>query len=401
MTSRRTFFISTLTSLEALAAAKSANLEMRVAKRDFRGLTREDLPTPCMILDLDLFEKNLKHMATHCKTNNLQLRGHVKIHKSTEIAKRQVALGAIGVTVATVAEAELMSGAGIKGVLLTSNAAGKEKTARAIAIARRDPTFAAVADDPAMIDQFNAAAGAAGCKLNLVVDVYAGLTRHGCQPGEPAMELVRKTLASKNLNFRGLMAYSGTASHTKNWQSRRERSRADLAGMLETAEMCRKAGIEVPIRTGGSTGTYNIDVGALTELQAGSYMFMDTGYIKIGGRNNDALYDDFAQSLTILTTVISKRHNGQATIDCGIKGMIKETDTVKGRPDMKVAAQGAEYGLLKWAEGAPDLKLGDKMELYPTHLDSTTNVYDRYYVAKGENIVDAWSVMGRAGAAQR
>lgn len=401
MTSRRTFFVSTLTSIPALAAAKSANLEMRVAKRDFRGLTREDMPTPCMILDLDLFEKNLKHLANHCKSNNINLRGHVKIHKSTDISKRQIALGAIGVTVATVAEAELMSGAGIKGVLLTSNAAGREKTMRAIGIAKRDPSFAAVADDPAMVEQFDAAAGAAGCKLNLIVDIYAGLTRHGCQPGDPSLALVKKVLASKNLNFKGLMAYSGTASHTKNWQTRRERSKADLAGMLETAEMCKKAGIEAPIRTGGSTGTYNIDVGSLTELQAGSYMFMDTGYIKIGGKSNDGLYDDFAQSLTILTTVISKRHPGQATIDCGIKGMVKETDTVKGRPDMKVAAQGAEYGLLKWTDGDRDLKLGDKMELYPTHLDSTTNVYDRYYIAKGDNIVDAWPVMGRSGAAQR
>lgn len=402
MNTRRAFFINTLATASAMAAAKSANIESRFAKKDFRGVTREDLPTPSMVLDIDLFEKNLNHMASHCKANNLNFRGHVKIHKSVDIAKRQVALGSIGVTVATEAEAELMSGAGVKGVLLTRQAAGKEKTNRMVALAKRDATFHMIVDDLVMAEQLDSAAGAAKTKVNVIVDINAGLKRAGIEPGQKALALVQDILKNrKNLTFNGLMAYSGGASHTKGWEARKAKSMADIAGMLETAELCKKAGIPVNIKSGGSTGTYNIDPGYLTELQAGSYMFMDTGYIKIGSKAGNAIYDDFAQSLTILTTAVVRQHPGLATIDCGLKGMVKDTDTVKGRPDMKVGAQGAEYGLISWTPGDRDVKLGEKVELYPTHLDSTTNVYDRYYIAKGDNIVDAWPVMGRAGAAQR
>mgnify|MGYP000303681253 CR=1 FL=1 len=103
----------------------------------------------------------------------------------------------------------------------------------------------------------------------------------------------------------------------------------------------------------------------------------------------------------MLTTVVVKQHPGVCTIDCGIKGMVKPTDVVKGRPEVEVGTGGAEYGLLMWKDGDRDFKLGEKVELYPTHLDSTTNVYDRYYLARGEAIVGAWPIMGRAGAEQR
>lgn len=400
MTTRRTFFVSTLTSASALAAAKSANLESRIGKRDFTGLTREDLPTPCMVLDLDLFEKNLNHLADHCKQTGIQLRGHVKIHKSTHIAKRQAAIGAIGVTTATVAECELMANAGIKGVLLTAQAAGREKIRRVAALAKREPTFMTVVDDPIIADQLGEAAAVEGCKINLLVDCYAGLTRQGCETGAKAHALAQRVASNKNLKLRGLMAYSGGASHTHGFETRKAQSAKDLAGMLETAEMCKKSGLDIAMKSGGSTGTYNIDVGSLTELQAGSYMFMDTAYVKVGGKSDDHIYQDFAPALTVMSTVISRTHPGKATIDAGNKAMLKVTDQVKGRSDVKIENQGAEYGLLLWANGG-DYKLGDKVELYPTNLDTSTNVYDRYYIARGENIVDAWPVMGRSGAAQR
>lgn len=390
-----------MSTATALAAAKSANIETRIGKKDWRGITREDLPTPCMVLDLDLFEKNLNTMATHCKANNINFRGHVKIHKSVDICKRQVALGSIGVTVATEAEAELMSGAGIKGVLLSRQAAGKEKMNRMVALAKRDPTFMLVIDDPIMADLLDDAAGTEHTKVNTVVDIFAGLKRAGIEPGEKALALAQKVSKKKNLNFKGLMAYSGGASHTKGWEARKAKSMKDIAGMLETAELCKKAGLPVEIKTGGSTGTYNIDVGYLSELQAGSYMFMDTLYEKIGSKSGHETYDDFAMALTVLTTVLTRQHDGLATTDAGLKSIAEPRDRVKGRPDVSVALQGAEYGALKWTPGQGDYKIGDKVELYPSHLDASTHVYDRYYIAKGENIVDAWPIMGKAGAASR
>jgi hypothetical protein len=139
---------------------------------------------------------------------------------------------------------------------------------------------------------------------------------------------------------------------------------------LETVAAARSAGLAVEIVTGGSTGTYNIDseLKGLTELQAGSFVFMDTLYRQIGSKGGAASFDDFGSSLSVLTTVISKRHPGQCTIDAGNKALLKPTDEVKGRPDVKVENQGAEYGLLVWKDGDRDFKIGDRVEVYPSKL---------------------------------
>jgi len=405
MTTRRNL-LTAAAGLAGLArAAKTdsrlSDLESRLVRRDFRGLTKEDLPTPSMILDLDLFEKNTRHMAEHSKATGLKIRPHVKVHKSVDLAKRQIGLGAIGLTTATIAESELMSGAGIKGVFWTRQPAGKNNITRAVALSKRDATFLLVVDDPIIADQLEQAAAAAGARLSVAVDVYAGLTRHGIEAGEPALQLAQKVHSSKHLRLAGLMGYSGGASHTRGFENRRKKSQGDLAGLLQSVELCKKSGLPVHFISGGSTGTYNIDPGSLTELQCGSYVFMDTGYRKIGGQTSDPVYEDFHASLTVMTTVVSKRHKNQCTIDAGNKALLRPTDEAKGMPWIQVENQGAEYGLLKWKDGDRDLRLGERVELYPTNLDMSTNVYDRYYVARGEQIVDVWPIMGRGGAAQR
>ena len=410
MTSRRRFlstaasgFLATSSRSFAGPAIRYDELESRIARGDLKDTYKEDLPTPCMIVDLEIFEKNLQTMAAHCRNTGIHLRGHVKVHKSPEIARRQIALGSIGVTCATVAECELMSHAGIHGVLLTRQPASKNNIGRVMALAKRDATFGTVVDDPLTADWLQEAAAREGIKLRTVVDVYAGLTRHGIEPGEPALELAKKVDSSKNLKLVGLMGYSGAASHTKGWAERQKKSQGDLAGCSETVAAARRAGLPVEIVTGGSTGTYNIDSESktLTELQAGSFVFMDTIYRQIGGKNDPAVYSDFGPALTVSTTVISKRHPRQCTIDAGNKALLRPTDQVKGRPEVEVQNQGAEYGILAWKDGDKEFKLGDRVELYPSNLDMSTNVYDRYYVARGDKIVDVWPIMGRAGAAQR
>lgn len=378
-------------------------VEARIARRDFKNIYKEDLPTPCMVVDQESFDKNLRTMASHCRLTGINLRGHVKVHKSPEIAKRQVALGSIGVTCATVAECELMSHSGIHGILLTRQPTSKNNIGRAVMLAKRDSTFATVVDDPLTADWIQAAAAVQDVNVKIVVDVFAGLTRHGIEPGEAALQLAKKVDASKNLKLIGLMGYSGNAAHTHGWNERELKSRSDLAGLFETAALARKAGLPVGILTGGSTGTYNIDSSpkGLTELQAGSYVFMDTLYRAIGSKSGQPVYADFDPSLTVMTTVISKRHPGMCTIDAGNKALLKPTDQVKGRPEVEVQNQGAEYGILAWKDGDRDFKLGERVELYPSNLDMSTNVYDRYYVARAEQIVDVWPIMGRAGAPQR
>lgn len=413
MTSRRRFLTTGAGALLAAAtsrAAKSSStpfpyneFEARIARRDFRDMTKDVLPTPCMVVDLDLFDQNVKWMADHSKQVGLNVRPHVKIHKSVDVGKRQIAAGAIGLTCATIAEAELMSGAGIQHVLWTKQPASANNIARAIALSKRDPTFMFVVDDPIVVDWVEQAAAANNANCKVAVSVFAGLTRQGIENGEPALALAQKVNASKRMKFQGYMAYSGNASHTHGFEARRKQSADDLAGVNETMELTRKAGLPVSIVSGGSTGTYNIDKdNGLTELEAGSYVFMDTAYFGIGSKSGESTYSDFKGALTVLTTVDSQRHPNLAITDYGNKAMARPTDKVKGMPGVTVGTQGAEYGTLKWNQGDRELKLGDRVELYCTTLDMSTHAYDRYYVAKGDQIVDVWPIMGRTGsAAQR
>lgn len=384
------------------AAFPYSEFEARIAKKDFRGITKDVLPTPSMVVDLDLFEKNLKTMADYAKSAPILLRPHVKVHKSVDIAKRQVALGAIGVTAATVAESELMSRAGIKGVLWTKQPASDNNVARAVVLSKQDPTFLFVVDDAAVVARVEEAAAAAKVKCRIVVSVFAGLTRQGIANGKPAVELAQRVAASKQLSFEGWMAYSGGASHTKGWEARRKKSAEDLAGVRETVALAKQAGLPSGIVSGGSTGTYNMDHElGLTELECGSYVFMDSLYKSVGGKSDENVYHDFESALSVLVTVDSKHHEGQVTTDYGNKAMAQVTDEVKGKPWLNVAKQGAEYGLLQWKDGGNEIRVGDRFEIYCSNLDMSTNCYDRYYVARGNQIVDVWPIMGRAGAAQR
>ena len=229
MTSRRQFMGATAAGL--LTAARSrgaktfsdvypfAEFESRIAKRNFRDLTKDLLPTPCMVVDLDMFKANVKHMADTAKANGISVRPHVKVHKSVDVARHQVAHGAIGLTVATIAEAELFSGAGIKGVLWTKQPVGINNTQRAVLLSKKDPTFMFVVDDPQVVDWVEEAAAAHNTKVKIVVSVYAGMARQGIEGGKPALELAQKVSSSKRMTFEGFMAYSGRAAHTSTFNS--------------------------------------------------------------------------------------------------------------------------------------------------------------------------------------
>ncbi len=417
MTSRRQFIaagaaMSLFTASRMRAARTTASssgypfseFEARIAKRDFRDMTKDILPTPCMVVDLDMFNANVKHMADTAKANGVNVRPHVKIHKSVDVAKRQMAQGAVGLTVATIAEAELFSGAGIQGVLWTKQPVGVNNIQRAVALSKKDPTFMLVTDDAQVVDWLEEAAAAHKANLRVLVSVYAGMARQGIDGGQPALELAQKVSSSKRMQFEGFMAYSGGAAHTKGFEERRKKSMDVLAPVRESRDLAKMAGLPVNILTGGSTGTYNIDhETGLTELEAGTYVFMDTEYFIVGGKDGDMKrYNDWAPALTILTTVDSQHHPGIITTDYGAKALAKKTDEVKDMPWLGVDVQGAEYGALTWKEGGGSVpKLGERVEIYCTNLDQSTNAFDRYYVTRGDTVVDVWPIMGRSGAAQR
>lgn len=415
MTSRRQFMVASaamglFTASRARAARTTSSstypiteLEARIAKRDFRDITKDILPTPCMVVDLDLFNANVKHMADTAKANGINVRPHVKVHKSVDVAKHQIAAGAIGLTCATIAEAELFSGAGIKGVLWTKQPVGINNIQRAVALSKKDPTFMIVTDDAQVVDWLEEAAAAHNAKLKVVVSVFAGMTRQGIDGGQPALELAQKVSSSKRMQFEGFMAYSGGAAHTKGFEARKKRSMDVLAGVRESRDLAKKAGLPVNIMTGGSTGTYNIDhETGLSELEAGTYVFMDTEYFIVGGKDGDMKrYNDWHSALTVMSTVDSQHHPNMITIDYGLKALNKKTDEVKGMPWLGVGGGGAEYGSLLWKDGEQAPKLGDRVEIFCTNLDQSTNAFDRYYIAQGDRIVDVWPIMGRSGAVQR
>ena len=415
MKSRRDFLVAGAAavgtaSIARVWAAKTAGTEFpfaefdqRIARKDFRGMTKDILPTPCMVVDIDMFQFNVKHMADTAKTNGVGVRPHVKVHKSVDVAKRQVAQGAIGLTCATIAEAELFSGAGIKGVLWTKQPASVNNIQRAVLLSKRDPTFMFVTDSPRVVDWVEEAAAAHNAKARIAVSVFAGMARQGIDGGQPALELAQKVCSSKRLSFEGFMAYSGGAAHTKGFENRRKRSTEVLAGVRESRDLAHKSGLPVNIMSGGSTGTYNIDhETGLNELEAGTYVFMDTEYFIVGGKDgDDKMYNDWKPALTVLTTVDGKTKPNVVTTDYGNKALAKQTDQVVGKPWLTVGQQGAEYGALRWKDGDKEPQLGDRVEIYCTNLDQSTNAFDRYYIAKGDQIVDVWPIMGRIGAAQR
>ncbi len=378
-------------------------LNKRIAQRDFRGITKDMLPTPCLVVDLDLLNANVKHLAGTANANGIKVRPHVKVHKSVEVARRQMSAGAIGLTCSTIAEAELFSDAGMKGMIWTKQPVGRNNTQRAIALSKKDPTFMFVSDDAQVIDWVEEAAAAHNVKVRILVSVYAGLARQGIEAGKPAVDLAKRVAASKHMQFEGFMAYSGNAAHVKGFEARRKASMEVLAGVRESKVLALEAGLPVNIMTGGSTGTYNIDhETGLTELQAATYVFMDTAYFPVGGQDGDMeRYNDFKPALTVLTTVDSQYHPNLISTDYGAKALARSTDIVKEMPWLKVGNGGAEYGALTWRDGEQHPKLGDLLEIYPSSLDMSTNAFDRYYVAQGDKIVDVWPIMGRAGAAQR
>jgi 3-hydroxy-D-aspartate aldolase len=380
-----------------------AEFEARIAKRDFRDMTKDILPTPCMLVDLDMFKANVKHMADTAKTNGINVRPHVKVHKSVDVARHQMAHGAVGITCATIAEAELFSGGGIKGVLWTKQPVGVNNIQRSVALSKKDPTFMFVVDDAQVVDWLEEAAAARNAKLRIAVSVFAGMARQGIDGGQPALELAQKISSSKRMQFEGFMAYSGRAAHTKGFEARKKFSLEVLAGVRESRDLAKKAGLPVNIMSGGSTGTYNIDhETGLTELESGTYVFMDTEYFIVGGRDGDMKrYNDWSAALTVLTTVDSQHHPNIITTDYGNKALVKKTDEVKGMPWLEPGSGGAEYGSLRWKDGDKAPKLGDRLEIYCTNLDQSTNAFDRYYVTQGDRVVDVWPIMGRSGAAQR
>jgi D-serine deaminase-like pyridoxal phosphate-dependent protein len=368
-----------------------------VTSSSLKARTKNDLPTPSLLLDMDVFEANLKRMASHARAAGINLRPHAKSHKCAEIALRQLEAGAIGICATTITEAERLAAAGISGILITSEMVGKGRIERLVRLSREHPTTMSVVDNAAHAAVLSEAAVAARTRLNVLIDLDLGLRRTGVAGVDDGIELAENVMDLPNLKLRGVHAYSSMSAHVVGFEERREHSHNAMKPAIELYSALQERQMGVEILTGGSTGTYNIDTEfeGVTELQTGSYVFMDVDYYKIGGRHGK-VFDDFGFSLTVLATIVSKSYENFATVDAGFKAFATDRPfgpELKYNPGSVYHFGGDEHGILELKEAYRDFRLGDRLEFIVPHCDPTVNLYDRIYCCRGDEIVDVWSIL--------
>jgi len=391
--------VSTGTETSALAApSRSPAASGWEAIRLERPLPLGEVPTPALLVDAAALERNLERMAAHARAKDIALRPHTKTHKCPLLAKRQIEHGAIGVCTAKVSEAEVMVDAGIGEVLITSPVVTPDKIARVVELARRSRGVRIVVDDAAAAKRLSEAAQAADLVVGVLIDLDPGIRRTGVTPGEPALALLREVARLGGLRFDGLQAYAGHVMHVTGWEERRARSLAALERCLETKRLMESAGFEVGIFTGGGTGTFDIDcdVDAFTDLQVGSYLFMDCGYRRVGDRDS-AVFDAFEPTLFVQATAISQPAAGFITVDAGYKALATDSGVPELRDVTGVVYNwgGDEHGILKLEAPSRAIALGDVVTLIAPHCDPTVNLYDVLHPYRDGRVEELWPIAAR------
>jgi 3-hydroxy-D-aspartate aldolase len=384
--------------------------EMMMADSQSRGLgpnarfigikgSRTQLSTPNLLLDLDALERNITAMAAHTAAMGIQLRPHSKGAKSIEIARRQIAAGAVGICCSTLGEAEVIAGSGIDGVLITSPVVTPTMIDRLVALNAKAKGLMVVADNPANVDVLAAAAGNAKQILGVIVEFDVGQGRTGTRSAEAAVALARQVKSSPHLRYCGIQAYYGHLQHIAAYAERGKAANIQIVRVRELLSQLAAADLAPKIVTGGGTGTFDIDPAGkiYTEVQPGSYPFMDREYLEIPlGADRPA---PFAASLFVQASVVSASGAGFAVVNAGYKSFATEG----GMPrvlspqlaDPKYKLMGDEHGGIDYDPKNGSLKVGDLVEFLTPHCDPTINLYDRYHCVRGDTLVDIWPVDGR------
>lgn len=359
------------------------------------GMREEEVETPALLLDLDAFEANLDAMARLLEGTGVKLRAHAKTHKSAVIGRLQMARGAVGQCVQKVAEAEALAWGGIPDILVSNQVVGGTKLARLAALARISQVAVCV-DDPQQVLAIAHAAEAAGVRIPVLVEIDCGAGRCGVAPGPEAVALAEFIAKNAHLSFGGLQSYHGSAQHKRKPEERAAAIGHAAEVTRRTVEQLRQRGLDCPIVGGGGTGTFQHEVasGVYTEIQAGSYAFMDADY----ARNETP--PPFTQSLFVLATVMSRAIAGVAVVDAGHKAVPTDSGypQVHGRPGLSYVSASDEHGKLTVADGAAP-KLGEKLRLVPGHCDPTVDRYDWYVGVRKGRVECLWPVAAR-GAMQ-
>jgi len=354
------------------------------------GTPKADLDTPALCLDIEVVEANIRRMADAVRDGPVRLRPHAKTHKSPMLAQMQLAAGAIGITCAKLGEAEVLAAAGIRDILIANQIVGAGKIARLANLAAHTEIMVAV-DDAANVADLDAAAQAKGVRLRALVELDIGMGRCGVLPGEPALELARRVVASPGLRFEGLMGYEGHTVMIKDPEMRRARTEASLKLLVDTAGLLRRHGIPVAIISSGGTGTYFITgrYPGVTEIQVGSYITMD-------GQYREEVGIDFAYGLTVLASVVSVHGPDRAEVDAGLKTVTRDfgLPTLIDPPGWELVGLSEEHGHIRRTGGVP-LRPGDKVEIVPNHGCTTINLHDEYHMIRRGVLEAVWPIAAR------
>jgi len=364
------------------------------------GAMVDEIDTPALLVDLDALDRNIGRMAAFCRTAGVALRPHAKTHKCPTIAQRQVAAGAVGQCCQKVGEAEALVRGGIRDVLVSNEIVGTRKLRRLAALAA-EAKIALCFDDAAQVAAASRIATEFGVELDGLVEIEVGMQRCGIAAGQPASDLARRIADAPGLRFRGLQAYHGAAQHLSAL-AERKRAIADAANAVRaTLAALDRDGLGCAVVSGAGTGTFALEgtSGLWTELQAGSYVFMDTEYARIEGRDGRP-YAEFEHSLFVLASVMSVPAADRAIVDAGLKSYSGEKGPpwVHGRPGVEVVGVSDEHGKLALGPDAAPLKLGDKVMLIPGHCDPTVNLHDWYVGVRRGRVEALWPITARGAS---
>ncbi len=358
--------------------------------REQPGMPKAQIDTPVLLVDLEALEFNIEKMARHFRQAGKELRPHTKSHKTPAIARRQLEAGAIGITCAKLGEAEAMAEAGIQDILIANEVIGPRKIGRLMELAHRCDIMVAV-DEAQNLAELDEAAGRAGVRPRLLVEVNIGHNRCGVEAGPRAVELARKAAASRHLRFCGLMGYEGHVVDLEDRAAREGGARECLQRLVDTRQAVEKAGIPVAICSSSGTGDYYLSTAfsGITEVQAGSYALMDAAYGKLDL--------GFRYALTVLTTVTSRPAPERVITDAGLKALTPEhgMPLVKDHPELECHALSEEHGRLRSRKGPCALQVGEVLEFIPGHGCTTVNLHDQLYAIRNDRLEEIWEVAGR------
>ena len=366
------------------------------------GMDEADIQTPCLVLDLDALERNIKKMGDFAKSRGMRHRVHGKMHKSVDVALLQERLGgSVGVCCQKVSEAEVFARGGIKDVLVSNQVRDLAKIDRLARMPKLGARVLCCVDDLANVADLSAAAVKHGTQIEVLVEIDCGAGRCGVTTTPAVVALAQALAAAPGLKFAGIQAYQGAMQHMDKYEDRRAKLAIAVAQVKDAVDTLKAGGIECDIVGGGGTGSYYFEStsGVYNELQCGSYAFMDADYGRILDKDGKRIdQGEWENALFILTSVMSHAKVDKAIVDAGLKAQSVDSGlpVVFGRTDVKYVKCSDEHGVVEDLQGV--LKVNDKLRLVPGHCDPTCNVHDWYVGVRNGKVEVVWPVSARGKA---